>query len=57
MYKQRNRDTAWFSITDLEWPIAKAEFEAWLDPDNFDTEDRQLESLSSKMNKALAAVR
>ena len=34
--KGRNRDTAWFSITDLEWPALKAGFEAWLDPANFD---------------------
>lgn len=57
MYKQRNRDTAWFSIIDSEWPIARAEFEAWLDPDNFDAEGRQRESLSSNMNKALAVLR
>jgi len=34
--KGRNRDTAWFSITDLEWPALKAGFEAWLEPANFD---------------------
>ena len=36
MYKGRNRDTAWFSILDSEWPTLKAAFEAWLDPANFD---------------------
>jgi RimJ/RimL family protein N-acetyltransferase len=41
VYKGRNRDTAWFSITDLEWPGVRAAFEAWLDPDNFDSEGRQ----------------
>ena len=40
-YKGRNRDTAWFSILDREWPAQKARFEAWLTPDNFDAEGRQ----------------
>lgn len=35
-YKGRNRDTAWFSIIDSEWPRVRAEFERWLDPTNFD---------------------
>jgi RimJ/RimL family protein N-acetyltransferase len=41
VYKGRNRDTAWFSITDGEWPAVRAAFEAFLDPANFDTEGRQ----------------
>jgi RimJ/RimL family protein N-acetyltransferase len=36
IYKGRNRDTAWYSITDAEWPRLRAAFEAWLDPTNFD---------------------
>lgn len=36
MYKGRNRDTAWFSVLDNEWPQVKAGFEAWLDAENFD---------------------
>lgn len=36
VYKGRNRDTAWFSITDGEWPAIRAEFERWLAPENFD---------------------
>jgi RimJ/RimL family protein N-acetyltransferase len=39
--KGQNRDTAWFSILDNEWPARKAAFEAWLDPANFDGEGRQ----------------
>ena len=31
-----NRDTAWFSIIDKEWPAIRAGFEAWLAPENFD---------------------
>jgi len=44
--KDRNRDTAWFSMTDGEWPIRRLAFEAWLAPDNFDESGRQRESLS-----------
>jgi len=45
MYKQRNRDTAWFSITDREWPVVKAGFEAWLQRSNFDSNAKQVKSL------------
>lgn len=34
--KGENRDTAWFSILDSEWPAMRAEYERWLAPDNFD---------------------
>src|SRR5438132_1297994 len=44
--KGGNRDTAWYSMLDGEWPAAKAAFEAWLRPDNFDAEGRQLRSLA-----------
>jgi NAD(P)H-dependent FMN reductase/RimJ/RimL family protein N-acetyltransferase len=47
VYKQRNRDTAWFSITDEEWPHLRRGFEAWLAPENFDAGGRQLHSLAS----------
>jgi RimJ/RimL family protein N-acetyltransferase len=46
VYKQRNRDTAWFSIIDQDWPRLKAGFEAWLDPGNFDAEGRQRRPLA-----------
>jgi RimJ/RimL family protein N-acetyltransferase len=42
-----NRDTAWFSIIDKEWPVLRAAFEAWLDPGNFDSDGRQRRSLAS----------
>lgn len=45
--KGRNRDTAWFSVIDKEWPTLAAAFEAWLAPDNFDAEGRQKRSLAS----------
>ncbi len=44
--KGRNRDTAWFSMLDSEWPARKAAFEHWLEPANFDLQGRQKESLS-----------
>jgi RimJ/RimL family protein N-acetyltransferase len=44
--KGRNRDTAWYSMTDEEWPSRKRAFEKWLDPSNFDANGRQLRSLS-----------
>jgi RimJ/RimL family protein N-acetyltransferase len=47
VYKARNRDTAWFSILDKEWPALKAAFERWLDPANFDEAGRQRVALSS----------
>ncbi len=34
--KGRNRDDAWFSMLDSEWPARKAAFERWLAPENFD---------------------
>jgi RimJ/RimL family protein N-acetyltransferase len=43
--KGRNRDTAWFSVIDGDWPALKASFEAWLKPDNFDVEGRQKKRL------------
>ena len=46
VYKGRNRDTAWFSIVDSEWPDLKSAFEQWLDPKNFDEFNKQRESLS-----------
>ena len=44
--KGRNRDTAWFVMTDQDWPDMKRAFEAWLAPDNFDAEGRQRTSLA-----------
>lgn len=44
--KGRSRDTAWFSITDAEWPRVKAALEAWLAPGNFDAEGRQRRALA-----------
>jgi RimJ/RimL family protein N-acetyltransferase len=39
--KGRNRDTAWYSIIDSEWPALRNAFERWLDPSNFDAAGKQ----------------
>jgi RimJ/RimL family protein N-acetyltransferase len=39
--KGENRDTAWFSILDTEWPRLRAGFETWLQPSNFDAAGQQ----------------
>jgi RimJ/RimL family protein N-acetyltransferase len=44
--KGRNRDTAWYSMIDAEWPARKARLERWLAPGNFDANGRQRTSLS-----------
>jgi RimJ/RimL family protein N-acetyltransferase len=44
--KGQNRDSAWFSMLDGEWPARKAAFERFLAPENFDPEGRQKVSLS-----------
>ena len=49
--KERNRDTAWFSITDVEWPAIRAALESWLAPANFDADGVQLRSLKDWMPK------
>jgi len=44
--KGENRDTAWYSMLDSEWPSRKAGFEAWLDPANFGLNGNQISRLS-----------
>jgi RimJ/RimL family protein N-acetyltransferase len=43
--KGANRDTAWFSMLDLEWPGFRREYDRWLDPSNFDAAGRQKSKL------------
>jgi len=45
--KGRNRDNAWFSMLDSEWPSRKRNFERWLAPENFDGDGRQKISLAA----------
>jgi RimJ/RimL family protein N-acetyltransferase len=44
--KGENRDTAWFSLLDHEWPAQRLAFERWLAADNFDEQGRQRQSLA-----------
>ena len=51
--KERNRDTAWYAITDGEWPALRAAFKRWLHPENFDENGRQRMRLSELTAAAL----
>lgn len=46
VYKRRNRDSAWFSVIDRDWPALERAFTRWLDPANFDADGRQRSRLS-----------
>lgn len=46
VFKGRNRDTAWYSIIDKEWPALKHKFEKWLSPNNFDGCGNQIVKLN-----------
>jgi RimJ/RimL family protein N-acetyltransferase len=52
--KGRNRDTAWYSVLDREWPALDEAFLRWLDPRNFDDRGAQRRRLSSLVSQALA---
>ncbi len=45
--KGENRDTAWYSMLDGEWPARREAFERWLSPENFTREGRQKAALGS----------
>lgn len=47
VFKGASRDTAWFAMTDGDWPALKARFARWLDPANFDADGRQRRALSA----------
>ena len=51
--KGRNRDTAWYSILDKEWPALRTAFETWLDPANFDAAGQQRVSLATLIRPTL----
>ena len=52
VYKQRNRDTAWFSIIDSEWPRLRGAYQQWLAAANFDPVGRQLRTLGELIKAA-----
>lgn len=45
--KGRSRDTAWYSITDAEWPSVRDALARWLADDNFATSGAQKRTLES----------
>jgi RimJ/RimL family protein N-acetyltransferase len=53
--KGRNRDTAWFSVIDGEWPALAEVFGTWLDPENFGPDGAQKTRLSELTSPLLAA--
>ena len=55
IYKGRNRDTAWYSILDREWPLIERACQAWLAPGNFDGEGRQRRRLQDLRAELAAA--
>ena len=58
VYRGRNRDTAWFSVIDQEWPALKDAFQRWLQPANFDEQGKQrarLSAMSTPPRKTMAA--
>lgn len=48
--KGRNRDTAWYAITDEEWPAIRKAFQAWLAPENFDGDGSQKQRLRTPID-------
>jgi hypothetical protein len=60
VYKGRSRDTAWFSITDVEWQGLDPAYDAWLAPANFtdpETGKGQRRALSTLTRQASRASR
>ena len=53
VYKGRNRDTAWYSILDQDWPALKKAYSSWLEPQNFDERGEQ----KRKLQDCIAAER
>jgi RimJ/RimL family protein N-acetyltransferase len=49
--KGRNRDTAWYSVIDGEWPMIRLGFETWLDSSNFDPQGRQRSQLATHLGQ------
>ena len=51
VYRGRNRDTAWYSIIDGEYPALRIAYEKWLAADNFDDDGNQQEKLGNLIAK------
>ncbi len=55
VYKNRNRDSAWYAAVDADWPALRDAFEKWLEPGNFDAAGRQRVRLSDLTRLARTA--
>ena len=56
VYRGRNRDTAWFSVIDSEYPALRTGFAQWLDERNFDAQGNQVERLADLIARQQALV-
>jgi RimJ/RimL family protein N-acetyltransferase len=54
--KGRNRNTAWYAITDDDWPAIRAGYESWLAPENFGDDGLQHRSLCELTAHARSAA-
>ncbi len=52
VYKGRSRDTAWFAITDQDWPVLRDAYQQWLAPENFDATGKQVRRLAGFIEDA-----
>jgi RimJ/RimL family protein N-acetyltransferase len=57
IYKGRNRDTAWFAMTDTDWGARKSVISNWLNPANFDANGQQRSALSALSSRCSDASR
>lgn len=55
VYKGRNRDTAWYSMIDRDWPPLKRAYLKWLDSENFDNQGVQQQRLQSLVSEERAS--
>jgi RimJ/RimL family protein N-acetyltransferase len=56
IYKQRNRDTAWYAVIDRDWPALERAYARWLDPANFDAAGRQRQRLTAPVRDTRPAA-
>ena len=57
IFKGKNRDTAWYSILDDEWPEVREIIKVWLDDANFDPAGVARRSLSEMMEQRSPPMR
>ena len=55
--KGKNRDTAWYSILDTDWPSVRQTIAAWLGDDNFAADGAAQSSLTERMRHRAIAPR